>query len=205
MTDEDIEDSKIALYPDHSDSFIQQFIYQSLFESYHKFLATYITSIGLNPATVSLPIATQEPIYGTIEYSLINSIAPGAIVAIIYSTPLLLASFLIVLEKKDGLLERSFVSGVRSFEVLISHMFILILALLVQVGLLMFVAFIVFDVKLMGNASEVFWLMFLQGSNVNGIWVSVPDVDDMRRVLAIGFSTWINADHILHGTFISAH
>ncbi|CAG2118903.1 unnamed protein product, partial [Medioppia subpectinata] len=130
---------------------------------------------------------------------------PGAIVAIIYSTPLLLASFLIVLEKKDGLLERSFVSGVRSFEVLISHMFILILALLVQVALLMFVAFIVFDVKLMGNASEVFWLMFLQGSNVNGIWVSVPDVDDMRRVLAIGFSTWTNADHILHGTFISAH
>ncbi|CAG2162880.1 unnamed protein product [Oppiella nova] len=196
MTDEDIEESKIKLYPDHSDNFIQQFIYQSLFESYHQFLSTYITSIDLNPATVSLPIATQEPIYGTIEYSLINSIAPGAIVAIIYTTPLLLASFLIVLERKDGLLERSFVSGVRSFEVLISHMFTLIPALLVQVSLLMFVAFIVFEVKLMGQASEVFWLMFLQGTNgiILGLLVSAVAPNEVAALLmAFGlvFPMWM--------------
>jgi hypothetical protein len=163
MTDEEVEDSKIKLYPDNSDTFIYEFLHQSFFDSYHKFLSEYIASLGYNPATVSLPIEVQKPIYGTIEYSLINLTVPGAIVAIIYSTPLLLASFLIVLERKDGLLERSFVAGVRPVEVLIAHMFTLILALVVQVALLMFVAFVIFGVKLIGPVPEVFGLIFLQG------------------------------------------
>ncbi|XP_054161211.1 ABC transporter G family member 23-like [Oppia nitens] len=196
MTDDEIEDSKIKLYPDHSDNFIQQFIYQSLFESYHQFLATYVRSIGLNPATVSLPITTQPPVYGVIEYSLIDSIAPGAIVAIIYTTPLLLASFLIVLEKKDGLLERSFVSGVRSFEVLLSHMFTLVLALLVQVGLLMFVTFIVFGVKIAGPTNQVYWLVFMQGllGIILGLSISAVAPNEVAALLmAFGlvFPMWM--------------
>lgn len=186
MDQDDIDESKIKLYPDNSDSFIQQFIYQSLFESYHKFLEKYVISLGENPSSVSLPVDIQKPVYGLIEYSLINSIAPGAIVAIIYSTPLLLASFLIVLERKDGLLERSFVSGVRSFEVLISHMFTLILALIVQVSLLMFVAFVIFNVKLMGPVPEVFWLIFLQGliGIILGLLVSAISPNEVAALVS---------------------
>ncbi len=163
LYDEDIENSKIKLYADHSDSFIQQYLYQSILDSYQEFIENYVSSIGYNPETVSLPLKIQPPVYGEVKHSLINTLAPGAIVAIIYSTPLLLASFLIVLERKDGLLERSFVAGVRSFEVLISHLIILLIALLIQVGLLMFVAFVLFGVELKGPLPEAFALIFLQG------------------------------------------
>jgi hypothetical protein len=163
LYDEDIENSKIKLYADHSDSFIQQYLYQSILDSYQEFIENYVSSIGYNPETVSLPLKVQPPVYGEVKHSLINTLAPGAIVAIIYSTPLLLASFLIVLERKDGLLERSFVAGVRSFEVLISHLIILLIALLIQVGLLMFVAFVLFGVELKGPLPEAFALIFLQG------------------------------------------
>ena len=163
MTDEDIEDTKIKLYADHSDSFIQQFTEHAFFQSYHHFLENVVASVGINPATVSRPVAVQEPIYGKLEHSLINTITPGSIVAIIYSTPLLLAAFLIVLERKDGLLERSFVSGVRSIELLIAHMCTLMMALAIQVALLMFVAFVLFQVTLLGPPSEVFLILYLQG------------------------------------------
>ncbi len=163
LYDEDVENSKIKLYADHSDSFIQQYLYQSILDSYQAFIENYVSSIGYNPATVSLPLKIETPIYGEVKHSLINTLAPGAMVAIIYSTPLLLASFLIVLERKDGLLERSFVAGVRSFEILISHIVILLIALFIQVALLMFVAFFLFGVELKGPLAETFSLMFLQG------------------------------------------
>lgn len=187
LTEEDIEDSKIKLYPDNSDSFMYQFFDHAFYESYHKFLTKVVASVGFNPASVSRPVQVESPVYGRLEHSLINTIAPGSIVAIIYSTPLLLAAFLIVLERKDGLLERSFVSGVRSFELLIAHMCTLMMALAIQVALLMFVAFVLFEVRLEGSVSEVFWLIYLQGmiGIILGLLVSAVSPNETAALVCL--------------------
>lgn len=161
------EASKIKMYVDHSDSFMLLTIYNSLIYSYQMFVEGVAESFGFHRETVRLPIYTKEVVYGKYfpgaGYDILNNLTPGALVAIIYTTPLIMAAFVVVLERKDGIMERTFVSGATSNEVFITHLVLLLLGLFIQVTLLMGVAFIVFELRLLGSLLEVFLMLYLQG------------------------------------------
>uniref|UniRef100_V5IDD3 Putative atp-binding cassette transporter n=1 Tax=Ixodes ricinus TaxID=34613 RepID=V5IDD3_IXORI len=60
--------------------------------------------------------------------------APGIIISITYIMAVGLTAISIVSEQKEGLLERSWVAGVRPFEVILSHVVCQFLVMFVQVA-----------------------------------------------------------------------
>ena len=70
--------------------------------------------------------------------------APGVILSINFLAAVALTALSFVMERKEGLLERSLVAGVTSFQFLISHILTQFLVLLVQVTFLMFFTFLIF-------------------------------------------------------------
>lgn len=167
ITDEMFEMSKIKLYVDHSDSFMLLTIYNSLINSYQMFVEKVTESFGFRKESVRLPIYTKEIIYGKYNpaggYDILNNLTPGSLVAIIYTTPLIMAAFVVVLERKDGIIERTFVSGATTMEVFLTHLVLLLIGLLVQVSLLMAVVSIIFKLQILGSIVEMFLILYLQG------------------------------------------
>lgn len=68
-----------------------------------------------------------------------------------------------VLERRLGLLERSFLSGVKTIELLIAQYLIYSILLLIQMAIVLVLLFVVFDIPLRGSIVLVVALMFLQG------------------------------------------
>lgn len=163
------EASKIKLYVDHSDSYMLLTIYNSLIHSYQTFVEDVAESFGFHKATVRLPIYLTEIVYGPYDptkhsgYDFLNNLTPGSLVAIIYTAPLILSAFLVVLERKGGIIERTFVSGATAMEVFLTHLIILVFGLLVQVSLVLAVAHLIFELQIQGPLIEVWIMLYLCG------------------------------------------
>ncbi len=144
-------------------------IYNSLIHSYQQFVESVAESFGFHKETVRLPIYLTEVVHGPYDpakhsgYDFLNNLTPGSLVAIIYTAPLILSSFLVVLERKGGIIERTFVSGAKSIEVFLTHLLILVIGLVVQVSLVLAVAHLIFELQIQGPFIEVFVMLYLCG------------------------------------------
>ena len=167
LEDEDFEDSKIALYVDHSDNFMRQQLYNSILHSYQHFAEKVATQLGLNNLIARLPIKFEQIVYGHYQpgngYDMLNSVTPAILVLIIYTTPLIMAAFVLVFERLEGALERTLANGATAVEIFLTHLITLMIALTIQLSLLMFMAFTVFNIEFYGSLLEVFVLLYLQG------------------------------------------
>lgn len=89
----------------------------------------------------------KSPIYGESNPQFIGFMAPGVMITIIFSLSIGLTSLMFVLEKKDGLLERSGVAGVTTPEIMIAHVMVKLIVMTVQIVILIAIGTLVFNVK----------------------------------------------------------
>ena len=123
----------------------------------------YSVSKGYNPITFSMPVKIEKPVYGINDHSFKDYVAPGLLLAISNTLPIVLSAFLIIFEQKSGCLDRAYVGGVKPIEVLFAHMIPIIIGIVFQILVVMFVSFIIFQTTLRGNALDVYILLFLHG------------------------------------------
>jgi ABC-type multidrug transport system permease subunit len=67
-------------------------------------------------------------------------------ISIIYFLAIGLTGLMFVVEKKEGLLERSWISGVTTVEIMLSHMIVKFLIQIIQIILLVIFAHFIFKV-----------------------------------------------------------
>lgn len=84
----------------------------------------------------ALPITFEEPVYGSNEPTFTEFMAPGVILSITYFMAVGLTALSFIIERKEGLLERSWVAGVTATEVMLAHVVAQFAVMLVQVRLL---------------------------------------------------------------------
>lgn len=72
--------------------------------------------------------------------------APGVMVTIIFTLTIGLTALMFVIEKKEGLLDRNWVSGVSTIEVMLAHVAAKILIMSIQIALLIIISYFVFQV-----------------------------------------------------------
>jgi ABC-type transport system involved in cytochrome c biogenesis permease component len=89
--------------------------------------------------------------------------SPGIIICVTYILAVALTSLSFVVERKEGLLERTIVAGVKIFEILISQIAVQLIVLLLQTFLLMLVIFPVFKISNNGSYVYVVILTLMQG------------------------------------------
>lgn len=163
LNEQEVEESKIKLFADMSDTVVGTYLYDYLLETFQAFLMDYSVSKGFNPITFSMPVKFEKPIYGVNDHSFKDYVAPGILLAISNTLPIVLSSFLIIFEMKSGCLDRAYVGGVKPIEVMFAHMLPIVLGIILQVFVTMFLSFVIFQTTLRGNALDVYILLFLQG------------------------------------------
>lgn len=196
-SNETIEESNIHLYADMSNAVIAISIIRAVLVSFLDFMKNVLAASGYNSNSVALPIVVKEVIYGSsgIEPSLMEWMAPGTLIALIFFAPLALTGFALIKERREGLLERSLVAGVRAEEFIVSHFILQNIVLTIQVILLMMTTFVLWEIPYHGSLLETAAIIFLQGVSGIGFGLLISSIcaDEVTAMVigsAVVFPTW---------------
>eukprot|EP00118_Oscarella_pearsei_P019657 m.210131 g.210131 ORF g.210131 m.210131 type:complete len:146 (+) comp39742_c1_seq23:1264-1701(+) len=94
-----------------------------------------------------------------------------------------------VVERKEGLLDRTWVAGVTATELLLSHMFANVIIIVGQIFIVTFVALVAFDNECKGSLALVLLFLLLQalaGSSIGLLISAYSDHEDTSINLAVG-------------------
>ncbi|XP_050708536.1 ABC transporter G family member 20-like isoform X1 [Eriocheir sinensis] len=176
LEEEDKEQGKINLYMDNTNSQISATLMFTLLRAMEDFLEDVIkevddalqdifpnTNATVDTSKLAFPLVFHDPIYGSTDASFTEFMAPGVILTITYFMAVGLTALSFIIERKEGLLDRSWVSGVQSSEVMLAHLATQMLVMLVQIALILVFMFPVFQLPCKGNMVWVVLLAVLQG------------------------------------------
>uniref|UniRef100_A0AAZ3QPW1 ABC transporter domain-containing protein n=1 Tax=Oncorhynchus tshawytscha TaxID=74940 RepID=A0AAZ3QPW1_ONCTS len=105
----------------------------------------------------------EEPIYGSMNSDFTTFVTPGAVLSITFYLAVGLTALSFVIERKEGLMERCWVSGVSSMETVLAYLISQLIIISVQIILLLILMLLVFKIPNEGNLVLVIALIVLQG------------------------------------------
>ncbi|CAF1508387.1 unnamed protein product, partial [Rotaria sp. Silwood1] len=109
------------------------------------------------------PVIIENPVYGSLTPKFINFAAPGMVVSIIFFLATGLTGLIFVVEKKQGLLERSWIAGVTTIEVMFAHIIVKFFIRIIQIILLLTFTDYIFKIEIKGSIFLAAGIIFLQG------------------------------------------
>ncbi len=131
----------------YKDSQISYAIQGEILNSTELFLKEILSSYKIDPSIINPPVIIENPIYGSVNLEFVNFVGPGMMISIIYFLAIGLTGLMFVVEKKEGLLERSWITGVTTIEIMLSHMIVKFLIQIIQIILLVIFAHFIFKVS----------------------------------------------------------
>lgn len=161
--EETLDQSEIRVWLDMSNQQIGIILNRDLQLSYKDFVQEFLESCGHNPKLGDVPIQFKEPIYGSSEPSFTDFVAPGVILTIVFFLAVALTSSALIIERMEGLLDRSWVAGVTPGEILFSHVITQFVVMCGQTALVLIFMILVFGVECKGDIGWVVVLTILQG------------------------------------------
>ncbi|KAJ9578930.1 hypothetical protein L9F63_024960, partial [Diploptera punctata] len=109
------------------------------------------------------PIQYNDPVYGDGNQNYAEFITPGLIVTMLFFLATSITSTIIITERNEGVWDRSLVAGVKSWEILFSHIITQTFCMIVQLIIVLIFTFGVFKVPCLGDFYTTMFLLFLQG------------------------------------------
>ncbi|XP_059611334.1 ABC transporter G family member 23 isoform X2 [Phlebotomus argentipes] len=161
--DETLDQSEIRVWLDMSNQQIGIMLNRDLQLAYKDFAQTFLKTCGNNPKLGDVPIQFKQPIYGTSDPSFTDFVAPGVILTIVFFLAVALTSSALIIERTEGLLDRSWVAGVTPTEILFSHVVTQFVVMCGQTALVLIFMILVFGVTCNGDIFWVIVLTLLQG------------------------------------------
>jgi ABC-type multidrug transport system permease subunit len=149
-------------------------------------------SLTLSPVSDNVldsPVNINDPIYGEMNPTFTDFIAPGMLIAIIFAQSIGLTALGLVMERKEGLISRIWAAGVVPADVIISLLMSQFFILAAQITLMLIFALLVFNIPMVGNLGWVLLLMFIMGfaGMMLGLIISTIARDEAEAVqLAVG-------------------
>ncbi|CAH0721324.1 unnamed protein product, partial [Brenthis ino] len=160
---ETISSSEVQVWLDMSNQQIGLMLNRDIQFSYRDFAKDLLSTCNYNPKVGDIPIDFQDPIYGDSNPSFTDFVAPGVILTIVFFLAVALTSSALIVERMEGLLDRSWVAGVSPGEILFSHVVTQFVVMVGQTALVLVFMILVFGVKCNGNIAYVVMLTLLQG------------------------------------------
>ena len=106
-----IEDSNVDMYLDMTNQIIGYHLQRTILYAWKKFSSDISGKMGQNPAAFEFPVKFETPVYGGDSPSFTEFMAPGVLLSISFLAAVALTALAFVMERKEGLLERSLVAG----------------------------------------------------------------------------------------------
>ncbi|XP_047035914.1 ABC transporter G family member 20 isoform X3 [Helicoverpa zea] len=160
---ETITSSEVQVWLDMSNQQIGLMLNRDIQFSYRDFAKDLLETCHYNPKLGDIPIDFMDPIYGNKNPSFTDFVAPGVILTIVFFLAVALTSSALIVERMEGLLDRSWVAGVSPGEILFSHVVTQFVVMCGQTALVLIFMISVFGVKNNGNIVFVIMLTLLQG------------------------------------------
>lgn len=163
-----LDDSIIRLYPDAADKIVNMICERSLGASFRKFLSAEFEQFSRLPIEVKQVIFDISP--NLISSSLdgyTESIATGLLASLTYIMAAGLTTFVMVLERRDGILERTYTTGLNPAVYLLTHAFCRSVVMSLQLSVILFLTFGIIQQPLVGSAALTYLL--LMSLNCTGI------------------------------------
>lgn len=164
VADVDVIYSEVAVYQDISNENIGNFLKRDLYFSYMDFFQDYLETCGIDRKIGTIPIRFNDPVYGYRTPNFTDFAAPGVILTIIFFLAVALTSGALLLERNEGILERSLVNGITSIELLFSHCVTQFTVMAGQSIMVLIVTFAVFDITNKGPIGLTALLTIMTGS-----------------------------------------
>ncbi|GAB6022337.1 hypothetical protein CHUAL_006458 [Chamberlinius hualienensis] len=162
-TDDVINGSILRIFLDSTNQQIAYAIKEKILSAFQDFSIAQMNSTGSNPKLGQIPIQFEDPIYGTRDPNFTEFMAPGIILSVSYFMAVGLTALTFVLERKEGLLDRTWVAGVNVLELMIGHFFTQFFVMVVQIALSLLFMIVAFQVPCQGPPIWVILLTLAQG------------------------------------------
>ncbi|KAL4148776.1 hypothetical protein QTP88_002935 [Uroleucon formosanum] len=153
-----LDDSVVSIWLDESNQQISMLLRRDLVYAFEDFAKTLAVNCNYSTKVVTSPIQFRKPIYGPYVPNFTDFAAPGVILTIIFFLAVALTSGAMLIERNEGILERSLVSGITGIEVLLGHVVCQLVIMVFQSLMVIAFALVIFDVT---NEGDVFWICLL--------------------------------------------
>ncbi|XP_032783716.2 ABC transporter G family member 20 [Daphnia magna] len=180
-----ISGSQIGINMDSSNQQIGVFIEKWLLKAFEDFVKDFRGNCGDVPEAGLLPITFLDPIYGQKSTSFTEFMAPGLIISIVYNMAVALTAGAYIAERKQGLLDRSMVAGVKMPEIMLSYVINHFTVMVGRTALVYVVMLLVFKIPCRGNVAVAILITLLQGlvGISFGLLISTGCDDEMGALL----------------------
>lgn len=131
------------------DQQISLVVQQRILEAYQGFIEKVAVIFEQNPNLLGTPLV-KTAIYGEADPQFIDFMAPGIMITVIFILSIGLTALIFVIEKKEGLLERTAVANVNTIELITAHTTMKLIIMIFQIAVILFIAIIVFNVNMKG-------------------------------------------------------
>lgn len=177
VTNETISNGTIRVYPDLTNLHLALALETTFRETFINFARNSLEDRGYDRSLADLPIQIGKPVYGTLKKdSYLEFMAPGVVISISYVMATGLTALAFILERRDGLLERSLVSGVGTSQILLAHAVNQVVVMVIQICLVLGCTFFVFEIPSRGPFFWVVLLILLQGCTGMGFGLLVSAI-----------------------------
>ena len=147
VSQDTVTNSTIHVYLDMTNQQVGFTLQMKLAETFQAFGSSVLSACNIPENVTSLPIQFETPVYGSNEPTFTEFMAPGVILSITYFMAVGLTSISFIIERKEGLLDRSWIAGVTSLEVMLAHVVAQFVVMVVQVGFVLVFMLLVFQVR----------------------------------------------------------
>lgn len=161
--EETLDQSEVRVWLDMSNQQIGIILQRDLQLSFQNFTKDIFRDCDYNEELAEIPISFKEPIYGSNQPSFTDFVAPGVILTIVFFLAVALTSSALIIERMEGLLDRSWVAGVTPGEILFSHVITQFVVMCGQTALVLIFMILVFKVECRGDIVTVVIITILQG------------------------------------------
>ncbi|KAL0110784.1 hypothetical protein PUN28_014027 [Cardiocondyla obscurior] len=161
--DLDFIDSEIQVFLDMSDHVIGSFMKEKLFKRFIEIYKSIMKDCQLSPKLAYIPIQFEDPLYGTEDLTYADFIVPTYIIILIFFLANTVSTALIISDRLQGLWDRSIVQGVKSEEILLSHIFIQSIIVLIHTTMLYLLYFPIWGLECKGSIFMLIIIVFLNG------------------------------------------
>lgn len=153
-----LEQSEIAVWLDMSNQQIAVMLKRDLIFAFLDLAKSISLDCEINEGVIKNPIRFNQPVFGPMVPNFTDFAAPGVMLTIIFFLAVALTSGAMLIERNEGILERSLVCGITGVEILTSHVITQFVVMLGQTVMVLFVALLVFPIT---NEGEILWIVVL--------------------------------------------
>lgn len=164
-------------------------VYRKTVETFLEVGKDFLLDMGENPAMLEFPVNASTPVYGSTVDTYTEFMTSGVLLSIGFLAAVPLTAMAMVTDRRNGLIERTMVTGVSMLKFLLSVIISQFLILVVQVSFVLFFVFLVFQTSYHGHFLLIFTLAIMQslcGMCFGLLVSSVSTNETFATMLALG-------------------